>query len=209
MSTSNAPRDHQGIDALEVAGATPLTPDELEDLIPSYLVTRDELNAAEQQNISRALTSSRWRRRFEPLQLLDDLVARDLHKDPFGEVWRWAGRYRRTERNIGVDPTRVALDVRSLMENARYWFAPDSTMPVDEAGAMFHHRLVQIHPFPNGNGRHSRAMTDLLLQSAGIDRFTWGRVSLVESGQTRGWYMSALHAADGGNYGPLNEFVRS
>jgi Fic-DOC domain mobile mystery protein B len=189
-------------------GATPLSPDELDQLIPSYIVTRAELNEAEQDNIVRALGSRKWRRKHRPDALLDDLVLRDLHRDMFSDVWGWAGAYRQTERNIGVDFWRIGGHVRNLVEDAKYWFAPASGTSVDQAAAEFHHRLVQIHPFPNGNGRHSRAISDLLLRAAGADPFTWGRIDLVAPGETRKRYIAALRAADGGDYGLLNDFVR-
>ena len=95
------------------------------------------------------------------------------------------------------------------MEDAKLWFADPSTTPVDEAAVQFHHRLVQIHPFPNGNGRHGRAITDLLVRGAGAEPFTWGRDNLVAAGETRARYIAALRAVDAGDYGPLNEFVRT
>lgn len=189
-------------------GATPLSRDELDQLIPTYIVTRAELNRAEQDNIVQALASPKWRRRRQIDALLDDLVLRNLHRDMFSDVWGWAGSYRQTERNIGVDFSRISGDVRNLVEDARYWFDPASATTVDEAAAEFHHRLVSIHPFPNGNGRHSRAVTDLLLRAAGAEPFTWGRIDLVAPGETRQRYIDALRAADGGHYGPLNAFVR-
>ena len=189
--------------------ATPLGKDELDQLIPAYIVTRAELNRAEQDNIVRALASPQWRRRRATQALLDDLVLRNLHRDMFSDVWAWAGSYRRTERNIGTDFWRISSDVRNLVEDARNWFDPASATMVDQAAAEFHHRLVSIHPFPNGNGRHSRAITDLLLRAAGAEPFTWGRIDLVAPGTTRQRYINALRAADGGDYGPLNAFVRS
>lgn len=198
-----------GFDDARPDGATPLTPDEVDQLIPAYVVTRHELDAEEQANIVRALASRKWRRKLEPQKLLDDLTLRNLHRDMYADVWRWAGTYRRTERNIGVDPRRISVEVRTLVEDAHYWFAPQASMELDEAATRFHHQLVRIHPFPNGNGRHSRALTDLLLRGAGAQPFTWGRTNLVESGETRAAYIVALRAADRGDYGPLSRFVRS
>ena len=136
------------------------------------------------------------------------MTARSLHRDMYANVWNWAGRYRTTERNIGVDPRTIAVCLRDLMEGAKLWTGGQNPRPVDEAAAAFHHRLVQIHPFPNGNGRHSRAMTDMLLRSLRADPFTWGRVTLTSSSVTRASYISALRAADDGVFGPLARFVR-
>lgn len=127
----------------------------------------------------------------------------------FGDVWTWAGTYRRYEANIGIDPRRISAAVRNLVLDAAYWFDGDKPMTPDEAGWTFHHRLVQIHPFPNGNGRHSRMITDLLLRAKAEQPFTWGRADLNVAGEVRDTYLAALRAADGRDYGPLSLFVRS
>jgi Fic-DOC domain mobile mystery protein B len=189
-------------------GSTALGPDEVEGLIPTWIATRAELNEAEQQNILDGLGRRRWQNPSTE-ELLDDLTARSLHKDMFGNVWTWAGRYRITERNIGVDPRTIAVCLRDLMEDAKLWIAGTKPRSVDQAGAAFHHRLVQIHPFPNGNGRHSRAMTDMLLRSVGAEPFTWGRVSLTSLSATRASYFAGLRAADDGDIAALAAFVRT
>lgn len=184
--------------------ATPLAHEEREGLIPSYITLRRELNQAEQENI---LAAEEWafaRRR----DVLSEQALKALHKRMFGRVWRWAGAFRQTERNIGVAPHQIAIELRKLLEDCRYWIDRNTYSP-DEIAARFHHRLVWIHPFPNGNGRHARLATDLLLVSLGQQRFTWGRANLVDAGQTRQAYVAALRAADAKDIQPLLEFVRS
>lgn len=184
---------------------TPLEAEEREQLIPTYITTRAELNEAEQVNITRA---SLWLRRARNVDVLDDAFLRDLHKRMFGEVWKWAGQYRKTPRNIGIDAYRIPMAVRELVQDARYW-VDNGTFPPDEIAIRFSHRLVSIHPFPNGNGRHSRLVADLLAMKLGQPRFTWGRANLVDPGETRGVYVAALRAADGGEIEPLLAFARS
>lgn len=184
---------------------TPLEAEEREQLIPTYITTRAELNEAEQVNITRA---SLWLRRARNVDVLDDAFLRDLHKRMFGEVWKWAGQYRRTPRNIGIDAYRIPMAVRELVQDARYW-VDNGTFPPDEIAIRFSHRLVSIHPFPNGNGRHSRLVADLLAMELGQPRFTWGRANLVDPGETRRAYVAALRAADGGEIEPLLAFARS
>lgn len=184
--------------------STPLTAEEREGLIPSYITLCRELNEAEQANILEAEEWAFARTR----KVLDERFLTGLHKRMFGRVWRWAGKFRHTERNVGVDPYRIAIDLRQLLDDCRYWIE-HGTYPPDEIGARFHHRLVSIHPFPNGNGRHARLATDLLLVALGQPRFSWGRTSLVNPGETRRGYVAALRAADGRDIGPLLEFVRS
>ena len=183
---------------------TPLTHEEREGLIPSYITVRSELNEAEQANILEAEEWAFSRKR----DVLDERFLTNLHKRMFGRVWRWAGAFRRTERNIGIDPYRIPVDLRQLLDDCRYWIEHD-TYPPDEIAARFHHRLVFVHPFPNGNGRHARLATDLLLVKLGQPRFSWGQVNLVDPGETRQRYVAALRAADQHDYGPLLEFVRS
>lgn len=184
---------------------TPLEAEEREQLIPTYITTRAELNEAEQVNITRA---SLWLRRARNVDVLDDAFLRDLHKRMFGEVWKWAGQYRRTPRNIGIEAYRIPMAVRELVQDARYW-VDNGTYPPDEIAIRFSHRLVSIHPFPNGNGRHSRLTADLLAMELGQPRFTWGRANLVDPGETRRAYVAALRAADGGEIEPLLAFARS
>lgn len=184
--------------------ATPLTADERDGLIPAYITLRRELNEAEQTNIVEAEEWAYSRKR----DVLTELFLKRLHKRMFGRVWRWAGEFRRTERNIGVEPCCIAVDLRNLLDDCRYWI-PHETYSSDEIATRFHHRLVSIHPFPNGNGRHARLATDLLLVKLGCHRFSWGRVNLVHAGATRKAYVAALHAADNKDIRPLLQFVRS
>jgi len=179
----------------------------MEGLIPSWIVTRGDLDTAEQANILDGLATRKWRHRSAD-QLLDDLAARQLHKAMFGQVWTWAGLYRLRELNIGVDPHQVPMCVRDLMADTQTWIA-SGHWTADEIGYRFHHRLVEVHPFPNGNGRHSRAMTDMLMRAMGQPVFTWGRASLDSAGATRSAYIHALRAADGRRFDRLAAFVRS
>ena len=184
---------------------TPLEEEEREQLIPTYITTRAELNEAEQVNITRA---SLWLRRARNVDVLDDAFLREFHKRMFGEVWKWAGQYRLTPRNIGIDAYRTPMEVRALADDVRFW-VENGTNPPNEIAARFSHRLVSIHPFPNGNGRLSRLVGDLLVMHLGQPRFTWGRTNLVDAGATRHAYVAALQAADRGDIEPLLAFARS
>lgn len=184
--------------------ATPITPDEKNGLIPSYITLRRELNEAEQFGIMAAEEWAFSRKR----DVLDEIFLRRLHKRMFKDVWRWAGEFRTTPRNIGVEAWNITSLLRNLIEDTLYWVL-HKVYPPDEIAARFHHRLVLIHPFPNGNGRHARLAADLLLIKLGQERFTWGRVSLVNAGETRQKYVAALRAADVHNLKPLLAFVRS
>ena len=184
--------------------ATPLAPEERDGLIPSYITLRRELNEAEQANI---LEAEQWAFARRRDVLSEDFLKR-LHKRMFGRVWRWAGEFRRTERNNGVDPMHIAIKLRELLDDCRFWIA-HATYPPNEIAARFHHRLVLIHPFANGNGRHGRLATDLLLVALGQPRFSWGSANLVDANETRKAYVKALRAADNRDISLLLEFVRS
>lgn len=184
--------------------STPLTPEEIRDLIPAHIAYRRELNEAEQENISRAQEWALDRRR----DLLSEKFIKDLHRKMLGDVWRWSGQFRRTERNLGIPHREIPVALRQLLDDVRAWIEY-KTYPPDEIAVRFHHRLVQIHPFPNGNGRHSRLMADLLVMQLGGERFSWGRESLLEARALRQRYIAALQAADAHDIGPLLTFARS
>ena len=126
----------------------------------------------------------------------------------FGNVWKWAGKYRTSGKNIGVDPYKITTELQELLDSAAYWIEHETYDPT-EIAARFHHKLVYIHPYPNGNGRHSRMAADLLLRSMGQETFTWGSQSLTSPEETRLEYIAALRAADGHDYKKLIKFVRS
>ena len=171
-------------------GNTPLDEDEADGLKPTWVRTRADLNQAERDNIDEARSSIRSATVDE---VLDDLWLRRLHQRMFGDVWTWAGRYRTTLRNIGIDPALIAGSVRSLTDDCRLWVEHDEPAV---AVARFHHRLVAIHPFPNGNGRHSRAAADYLAGALGVPPPTWGSASGLDVDSLRADYLSALRAAD-------------
>jgi len=186
-------------------GDTELTPVERESLIPSYITFRRELNEAEQANIVEAQSWAFSRKR----DVLDEALLTSLHKRMYGNVWRWAGEHRTSDKNIGdVDAYRIPTELRELLDNCRYWI-DNKTYEPDEIAARFHHRLVFIHCYPNGNGRHARLATDLLLTQMGEVPFSWGGANLVDAGEVRTRYIKALQAADRHDIGPLLGFVRS
>lgn len=184
-------------------GATPLDADELASLIPRHITAQGELNEWEQLNI---VQGEAWARR-QRKDILDEAFVRQLHKQMFGETWSWAGSFRKSDKNIGTEWQQVGVKLRNLLDDVRYQI-DNATYPPDEIATRFHHRLVAIHPFPNGNGRHARVMADLLAQQLGQPRFTWGRKSLTEATDARTRYIEALRAADSGDIGPLMAFVR-
>lgn len=187
------------------AGATPLDPDELSGLIPKHLTVKLELDEFEQSNI---LLAHQWAEARIPKNVLTEGYLRELHKRMLNKTWRWAGTFRQTEKSIGVDPARIAVGLYDLLEDVKCW-QEYNTFSIDEQAARLHHRLVLIHPFPNGNGRHARLFTDIFLRTRGAAPFTWGSVNLVDASATRTAYIDALRAADNKDYGPLLAFVRT
>jgi Fic-DOC domain mobile mystery protein B len=189
----------------EPDSATPLTPEEMRDLIPAHIAYRRELNEAEQENIARA---EEWALSRRGRDLLSERFIKDLHKHMLGDVWRWAGKFRTTQRNIGIDYWLIPMELRQLVDDSQAWIE-FGTYPADEIAVRFHHRLVRIHPFPNGNGRHARLMADLLVMRLGRERFSWGRESLRDRGAARTRYMEALHTADNHDIALLLAFSRA
>lgn len=187
-------------------GATPLDADEAQGLLLSHITSRGELDRWEQENISEA---EAWAFRRKPKDILTIGFLKRMHKRMFGNVWRWAGERRTSGKNIGVDMWQIDTGLQDLCADCATWIEY-GTYPPDEIAARFHHRLTAIHPFPNGNGRHARLMTDILLvHLLGQPRFTWGSGNLVDAGDCRQQYINALRAADRLDYSQLLAFARS
>jgi Fic-DOC domain mobile mystery protein B len=186
-------------------GATPLDPDEIEGLIHQHVTTTAELNHLEQANIADGL---QWIAGRQDIEVLTEKFVRELHRKLFGQVWEWAGRYRKSKKNIGVDPLQITIQLRLLLDDVRYWIEQKTYDP-QEIALRFHHRLVHIHLFPNGNGRHARIMADTLLTRAlGTDPIDWtGGHGPKTMSIRREEYISALREADKGDYGPLLCFI--
>lgn len=185
-------------------GSTPLEPDELNDLIPNHINMQSELNAWEERNI---LLAEPWA--FKQKNILSIEFVEKLHKKMFDKTWKWAGIFRKTDKNIGVHWPQVAIKIKELCDDVCYQIT-NHVFSADEIAIRFHHRLVWIHPFPNGNGRHARLMADLLITQLGNKRFSWGlHQDLHTATPIRKQYIAALQLADQGNYLDLLKFVRS
>ena len=186
------------------AGATPVDPDEAAGLVPKHITTQAELNAWEEANI---VSGEVWALRRKS-ELLDEGFLRALHLKMFDQTWRWAGKFRSSNKNIGVDSHQIAVRLRDLLDNTKYQI-DHQAFGADEQAVRFHHQLVWIHPFPNGNGRHARMMADLLITRLGGQLFSWGQSSLTAENDNRARYLAALRAADLGSYDDLISFARS
>ena len=185
--------------------ATPLTPEEMCALIPACIVYRHELNEAEQENI---ISGQEWALSRRHRTLLSEDFVRRLHNRMFGDIWRWAGQFRNSPGNIGIDHWLILVELRQLLDDAKAWIE-FGAWPVDEIAVRFHHRLVLIHPFPNGNGRYAWLMADLLVIRLGRERFSSGRESPRDPGAARAHYLAALRAADKHDISPLVAFSRA
>ena len=187
-------------------GATPIDPDEASGLLLTHITTQGELNRWEQDNINEAFA---WVEKTKPTNILNEEFISRLHKKMFGNVWKWAGKFRQSDKNIGVSWDQIPLTLKNMCDDAAYWIEIQSESP-EEIAIRFHHRLVWIHPFPNGNGRHARLMADLFIENLlHGSPFTWGRQNLSKPSENRSRYISALQEADNGNLLPLLEFAKS
>ncbi len=187
-------------------GATPLTPDEEDGLIPQHITLRAELNEFEQANIVEAETWLQNRRSIPSVR--DSVFLKELHRRMFGQVWKWAGEYRKIDRTLGIHWPKISYETEALCREVDYW-CKDRVYPPEELALRFHHKLVWIHCYPNGNGRHSRLAADLLITELGNTRFTWGRANLDAAGDVRSRYIDSLKSADNRDLEPLLAFARS
>ena len=188
-------------------GQTPLDEDEKEGLLIRSLTTREDLDEFEQNNIQQAVLWALSKRTAKTNVLTEEFVLR-LHEKMFGQVWRWAGHFRKTNKNIGIDKYEIALQLRILLDDCSYWIE-HKTYGSDEIAIRFKHKLVSIHCFANGNGRHSRLMADIITERMGKDVFSWGGNNLVKQNDTRRIYLTALKKADAGDVSLLISFARS
>jgi len=186
-------------------GATPIDPDEALDLIPKHISTQADLNAWEEMNI---VEGANWIARQKIIQGLDEGLVREMHSRMFNKTWLWAGMFRKSAKSIGIDWTQIAVALKNLLDNTAYQIE-NQAVPIDEIVVRFHHQLLLIHAFPNGNGRHARLIADALIVNLGGKRFSWGgNTSIATLGLTRQNYLSALRAADKGDITPLMLFAR-
>lgn len=185
-------------------GSTPLELEELKALIPDHITTQEELNAWEEKNI---LIAQQWALRQK--QVLSLSFIKKLHEHMFNETWKWAGQFRRSEKNIGIHWPQIPMKIKELCDDVHYQL-DHHVFSNDEISIRFHHRLVVIHPFANGNGRHARLMADLLIMQLGGIRFSWGmHQDLYKSTSVRTHYIESLQRADRGDYSKLLIFARS
>ena len=197
-----------GLDAEYIDGQTPLDEEEKEGLLIPTIATHGELDEFEQQNIEQAV---QWTlgRSFKPDTVFSEKFVRMVHERMYADVWAWAGEFRKTNKNIGIDKWKILTELRYLLDDVRYWHE-NNTYPPDEIAVRFKHRIVSIHCFANGNGRHSRLMADIIIEKIyQLPVFTWGAANLSSAGDARAAYLRAVKTADKGDYSLLLPFARS
>lgn len=197
-----------GLDFDYILGQTPLDEEEKEGLLIQSIGTRSELDEFEQQNIEKAIQWAMMNS-FKHKTILTEVFIRNVHKRMFNNIWFWAGKFRKTNKNIGIDQWQISTELKILLDDANYWIENNTYSP-DEIAIRFKHRLVSIHCFPNGNGRHSRLMADIIIEKIyKMEIFSWGSKNLSNESDARTIYLKAVKAADKGAYKLLIAFARS
>jgi len=190
-------------------GQTALSEEEMQGLKVPTITRREELDEFEQQNIEKALEWYLYRRKFKVDKILNEDFIYQVHIKMFGDVWNWAGQTRCSEKNIGVPWIQIPIQLRQLLEDCKFWVA-NKTYSDEEISIRFKHRLVAIHIFPNGNGRHSRLMGDIMMKQVFTKPiFTWGQLNLANKSVVRDNYIKALRKADIGDFKDLIAFAQS
>ena len=195
-----------GLELDYINGQTALDEDEKEGLKVLSISTRGDLNEFEQQNIQKAVEWTLYRK-FKVEEVLSEKFVKALHKRMFWDVWKWAGSFRDSNKNLGVDKYLIGVELQKLLDDCSFWISK-KTFNTDEIAVRFSHRIVAIHCFANGNGRHSRLIADILINILGNEVFTWGRGNLTQTSELRKKYIDALKAADEGDYSLLIKFAR-
>jgi Fic-DOC domain mobile mystery protein B len=197
-----------GLEIEYIEGQTPIDEDEKEGLLIKSITTRAELDEFEQLNIEKAI---QWTlgKKWKPEYILSEEFVKELHKRMFNEVWSWTGAFRKTNKNIGVDKYQIGVELKQLLDDCLYWME-NKTYTDEEFAIRFKHRIVKIHCFPNGNGRHSRLIADIAINKLfGKPIFTWSNSNLNKKGQARSKYLTAIRLADTGNIKSLIDFAKS
>jgi Fic-DOC domain mobile mystery protein B len=196
-----------GLELEYINGQTPLEEDERAGLKIQTITTRKELDEFEQFNIQKAVEWS-LSRKLKINTILTEKFIKDLHKRMFFEVWEWAGEFRKSNKNIGVDKFLIGIELKNLIDDCNYWIT-NKTFSKDEIAVRFSHRIVKIHLFSNGNGRHSRLIADILI-NRGLEEeiFSWGSTNLTNKSEARFRYLDALRNADNNEYSLLLKFAR-
>jgi Fic-DOC domain mobile mystery protein B len=197
-----------GLTIVYIEGQTPLDDDEKEGLRIPSITTREELDEFEQLNIEKAIQWT-FGKKISVEQLFSEKFIKGLHKRMYGEVWKWAGTFRTSEKNIGIKSYLIAIELKQLLDDAIFWKENNTYNPA-ELAIRFKHRLVRIHCFANGNGRHSRLMADLIMEKIYDSTFfSWGSSNLVKATETRSNYIQAVRKADNNDIEPLISFAKS
>lgn len=197
-----------GLELEYTNGQTPLDQEEKEGLKIKTITTQGELDEFEQLNIEKAV---QWtiHTKFKAKNILTEKFVKDVHQKMFGDVWKWAGEFRKTEKNIGIPWTQIGVELKNLLDDTIFWI-DNKTFTPQEIAIRFKHRLVSIHCFPNGNGRHSRMMVDIIIESIfKSELFSWHQSNMAESNDARRLYIKALKEADKGHLTPLIEFAQN
>lgn len=197
-----------GLDLEYFYGQTPLDEDEKEGLLIPTIATRNELDEFEQHNVEAAM---QWvfSRSVKTEAILTEKFICNLHKKMFGDVWGWAGKFRKTNKNLGIDKFHIPMALKNLCDDTLFWIQKGTYTP-DEMALRFKHKIVSIHCFPNGNGRHSRLMADVIISKIyKMPLFSWGADDLIQEGKSRANYIKAVRVADNEDFEPLLRFARS
>ncbi len=191
-----------------INGQTPLDEDEREGLLIKNITTQGELDEFEQQHIENAML---WlsSKKINAEEILSEKFVKELHRRMYGGIWKWAGAFRKTDKNIGIDKHQISIVLKHLLDDCLYWIKNNS-FSGEEIAIRLKHRIVQIHCFANGNGRHSRLLADVMIEKVfNLPSFTWGAADLIKQSDPRTVYIKALKKADAGDYTDLLSFARS
>lgn len=183
-----------------IAGRTSLTVQDLQGLKLPFVKTRAQLSAVEGPNIVSGKQATLTSRKSRVPNMLSVEYLRELHSRMFNDVWDWAAQIPSTElqNEFAASVPGIRPQLSILYADAIEYWLNDKRMTPEEFAVRVHHRVVKIHPFRNGNGRHSRLLADLLLsENFGLETFTWGGSAQLGAGDLyRQPYLEGLKAAD-------------
>ena len=76
--------------------------------------------------------------KLKPERILTEKFVKEIHKKMYGDVWKWAGKFRKSDKNIGISWPQISIELKNLIDDTNFWIK-NKTFEPEEIAAL---RLV-------------------------------------------------------------------